>query len=79
VAGGREVLPTGYPEWGITPAGDAAGLGDAVSAALTWCDADPEGWGALGLAASEHVAARHSAGQTAEAVNVLYNEVLGSK
>jgi glycosyltransferase involved in cell wall biosynthesis len=78
VAGGREVLPAGYPEWGITPTGDVAGLGDAVNAALTWRDADPAGWGALGLAASEHVAARHSAEQAAEAVSVLCHEVLGS-
>jgi glycosyltransferase involved in cell wall biosynthesis len=79
VAGGREALPTGYPGWGITPAGDVTGLGDAVSAALTWRDADPAGWGALGLAASAHVAARHSAEQSAEAVNVLCNEIIGSK
>jgi len=79
VAGAREALPPGYPEWGITPAGDAAGLGDAVSTALAWRDADPTGWAALGLAAGEHVAARHSAERAAEAVNVLCHEVLGSK
>ena len=79
VAGGREGLPPGYPEWGITPTGDVAGLGDAVSAALTWRDDDPAGWGALCLAVSEHVATRHSAEQAAAAVDVLCHEVIGLK
>jgi glycosyltransferase involved in cell wall biosynthesis len=79
VAGGREALPPDYPDWGTAEAGDADSLSRAVSAALAWRAADPAGWAAIGLAASAHVTARHSARQAADAVKALCDEVCRSR